>query len=388
MAGTLRRAFARPGGGGGPRRPIGSAGHALLVNYTAQSYHFGCFATSLPLYEALIEDGYVVSTMAVEDTHAITLYPKSVEELDGDVFQRFLEANPIWRRALSRADLVVVNGEGTLHGDYNTTRGLLMVAAHAATTLGKRVYIVNHSMFPNDWAEAPPELDAYCRTAASRVTGRVARDAASARIYAAWGVRAAQGFDCSPLFAAARGLTRPAGAEKGMLLLGNGVGWTTHVAEAFARGVRRAAEALPAFPRIGYLTGGLVSPAEDMVFFKAMAPILPEMEIVHPTTAEGWIGAIAGARLTVTGRFHHAMAAMAVGAPFLAIRSHTPKIDGAMELFGLERHTMDSWAPEFEDELATRLGRAFAGDVAVTDAADRERMLELARVNFAWRGAD
>ena len=42
------------------------------------------------------------------------------------------------------------------------------------------------------------------------------------------------------------------------------------------------------------------------------------------------------ARLLVSGRFHHSIAAAALGTPFVVFNSNTPKIDGLMALLGHE----------------------------------------------------
>jgi hypothetical protein len=52
----------------------------------------------------------------------------------------------------NNADLLVVNGEGTLHGVSDNVRGLLYFVYAAAQRLGKRVQIINHSCYPEDGA--------------------------------------------------------------------------------------------------------------------------------------------------------------------------------------------------------------------------------------------
>ena len=51
---------------------------ALLLHFTADSYHWGCFGTSLEIYHTLLEKGYYVDTVGVDVTHSLTPSPMDV----------------------------------------------------------------------------------------------------------------------------------------------------------------------------------------------------------------------------------------------------------------------------------------------------------------------
>jgi len=176
------------------KRPTTHRGHALILNYTATSYHWGCYATSVALHESLTQAGYTVMTAPVESTHAITTPPASSDELKSEAYQAAFEsANALLCQMMRDCDIVVINGEGTLHRAHAGPRNLLAMAYIAATRYGRAVHMVNHSCFPNgDNDDAAPEVDMLYRTALAACTSRVAREPLTLERYRRWGLSAEQ----------------------------------------------------------------------------------------------------------------------------------------------------------------------------------------------------
>jgi hypothetical protein len=79
--------------------------------------------------------------------------PLTLQNFDNPAFfDAFTAANPHLMRQAVDADLIVVNGEGTLHGLSDNQRGLLYFSYVAAQRLSKRVQSINHSRYPEDTA--------------------------------------------------------------------------------------------------------------------------------------------------------------------------------------------------------------------------------------------
>jgi hypothetical protein len=70
--------------------------------------------------------------------------------MDKRAFATFAEENNELATALQETDIVVINGEGTLHGIRPAPLGLLYVAYIVKTFLAKDVQIINHSVYPQD----------------------------------------------------------------------------------------------------------------------------------------------------------------------------------------------------------------------------------------------
>ncbi len=175
---------------------------ALLLNFTANNYHWGCFGTSHAVYERLIEAGYYVNTLPADACHGLAPTPSSWDDFLSDgFFEAFAQANPLVMIALRDADLVVVNGEGTMHGRAPAPMNILYVLHILKHRFRKTTRIINHSCFPSDFQEPmePVVADIY-RQVYHYVDYVAVRDARSLRLLASLGVQATLAFDCLPLF--------------------------------------------------------------------------------------------------------------------------------------------------------------------------------------------
>ena len=62
----------------------------VLLNFTADTYHWGCFATSIELYSTLIEEGYFVDTRNVMVTQLLEPTPDTIDQFnDPKFFDKF-----------------------------------------------------------------------------------------------------------------------------------------------------------------------------------------------------------------------------------------------------------------------------------------------------------
>ncbi|HRH19647.1 MAG TPA: polysaccharide pyruvyl transferase family protein [Brevundimonas sp.] len=363
-------------------RPDPHRGHALILNYTATSYHWGCYGTSVSIYESLTRAGYAVMSLPVEITHAITTTPASAEDLERAAFQESFEsANTLACQMMRDVDLVVINGEGTLHRDHAGSRNLLAMAYIAAARYGRPVHMVNHSCFPNgDNAEATPEVEALYRTALGACTRRVAREPLTKRHCERWGLEAAQGFDCLPDWLERHAPDLRHAPSRANVLIAGGVGWYEQVSEFFAEGLKL----LPADWDIRFLGGAYRrEPFEDQRTMDALSPLIPSLTYTSPQSANDWLAEIASASLLITGRFHHAVAAAALGTPFISIASNTPKTNGVTELLDMPE-PLDPFAPTLTEDLRLRLDTALAGGAPATTPAQQRLVRELAQANFGW----
>lgn len=381
-----------------PAGPTPGRKRAIVLNDTSLHYHYGCFATATALTDLLREDGYEVGTFPVTVTHGIKKTPANVSELCAeDFFQEFRACHPLLCQSMRAADLVVLNGEGTLHGNGAAPRNLLYLAMVARRHLGRPTYLVNHSLFPADKAAAAAaEQTEYYRLALAGLDGIAGREPLTLEILANLGIGAVQSFDMLPLFAHHAGVTAESEArDPGMVVVGIGVGWGAPLATQFALGLKNS---LPASTRLLFLNGGpLKDPLEEQVCLPAMQQAHPRILSATPFAdclpthrdhAREWLRHIARAGLVVTGRFHHAVAALALGTPVIALSSHTYKIEGALRLLGFEQEVLDPRAADFQQRLEEALAAFFTGggQAVVTSASQRRRLCELALDNAVWRG--
>lgn len=370
---------------------------ALVLNDTSLWYHFGCFATSTVLANLLRDDGYDVATYPYTMTHGIKLTPACVFDLsDVDFFKAFCMNYPSVCQSMRDADIVVVNGEGTLHGFRPAPRNLLYLAMMARLYHDRPTYLVNHSLFPADKNEhIEEEQAAYYRQALAGLDGIAGREPLTLDIYNSLGIGAVQAFDLLPVFARHAGITAESEErDPHLVVVGVGVNWNAALAKQYAQVLKKT---LPGPVRLVFLNGG---PGQDTVAERlclpAMAQIDPRIHSAAPFTGclptnharcREWLRLIARAGLVVTGRFHHVVAALAFGTPVVALSSNTPKIEGVFKLLGFDQTVIDPRGKEFREQLEAALSGALAGrgQAVVTTADQQQRLCDLGMANALWR---
>jgi polysaccharide pyruvyl transferase WcaK-like protein len=355
--------------------------HAVLLNFTGNSYHWGCYGTAYEIYQTLLERGYTVETVDVEDTHAIVPTPTFTNDfVDPSFFERFEEQNRRIVRVLRHADVVVVNGEGTLHRGHNGPVNLLYMMFAAKFFLNKPVHLVNHSFYPSGAMEACP-LDELYASVAAVLDQVVPRETSSAAVLERLGVGFVQGFDCLPRYIDRHGMLYSASqAERSGILVSGGVCLQDADLEWLGRALARCAER---GERIAFTTGAKSDPApEDAHQFKLLKQWVPSLELQQAQTMRGWLESIAGSRCLVSGRYHHSMAAASLGTPFRALASNTPKIEATMEMLDGPA-VISSLDEQRMEELDQFIADALADKAEPVPLASVRKVIALAENNFA-----
>ena len=80
---------------------------ALLINFTADAYHWGCYGTSMEIYTTLIESGYFIETRSVYEVHTLKPTPQNNNEFhDNNFFKKYSEENQDLCRSISNLSLI------------------------------------------------------------------------------------------------------------------------------------------------------------------------------------------------------------------------------------------------------------------------------------------
>jgi hypothetical protein len=221
--------------------------------------------------------------------------------------------------ALERAQVVVINGEGTLHDGAPMGARLLAVLDHPAAR-GKPVALVNAL-----WERNPPEWDGWLR----RLALAAARDSGSAEAMRAGGAAGVRWLPDLSLSAPGEVL---AGARGG-LVVGDSVRFEAR------RVLARAAQRLGADYVPTKTLGGAVwrVGAARRVLWRAYNGVwggpVPGFEMMPDEGS--YLARIARAEGHVTGRFHAVCLSMLTGTPVLALASRTSKIERLFRDAGL-----------------------------------------------------
>ena len=326
----------------------------LLINDTSNLCHWGCFGTSEAIKAEVLGRGNDISTVSAEQIPRFGRDLNTYREFDSDsVFSQFATRHHALLEAVSSADHILVNGEGSLHGDRNVAKTLLYIIYISAVRYGKRVDIINHSCYPTDFADptdSPRILDLYKKSYAVANAVVVREPVSYEQVKSLLRSDAHLGFDCLPLYldryfsGAADRHPVTTGGQPSVVFSGS-VRWT----RSQARTIYQAAKTLTK-NRISsmLLIGSKSTPSnEDARLASALETVLrrrrlfgmesaksPTISTFEARTFAAWMGCISQSTLLVSGRFHHTIAAACAGTPFVVGDTNTPKIQGLMLSIG------------------------------------------------------
>lgn len=357
---------------------------ALLLNDTSDWYHWGCSGTSLAIHAALRERNYVVKGVPIARTCQLQGLPNSFEdfELDG-AYLRFQSANAQLCNQLAAADVVVINGEGSLHGQNATALGLLYLAYIAKSRFGKFVQLINHSCYPDDGLgnKESPLVNLYVQV--YRQLDFIAiREGVSLRQMSALGLKCQQSFDCLPLFIDASGIEPNTLLAGGPVVLAGSVIWQQSMGAEIVDFVKTLHAS---GRRIQLLLGASAHMAADDISFaqwiQAQAPGCAEL--CFAATEAEWLSVIGNASVLISGRFHHSIAAAFLGTPFVVCESNTPKIGGLLEMLQMPDATVPQGDGLSERLMAMLAEREKVPSGFILKSEVRNSLLAAARNNFS-----
>jgi len=296
-----------------------------LVNDTHDWYHWGCTATSSALRRRILARGYRLISAPIRLTYRFGPAVRSREDFDCEAFfQQAVRQNGPLLDLVRTADLVLINGEGTLHRLSPAPLVLLYLAHVAAVRFGKPVQIVNHSVYPDGRAPCRDELAAEIyRRVYQQLDFVAVRESISHQVLQQLGVASTLSFDGLPITVAEKFRPRPTVPGRRLLIAG-GPGL---VGLELAPLRRFMADCTRQGYEVEVLVGAKAWPATDdaMLVASLRQHAAPLWRLVEARSLDEWFAAIAGATVVVSGRFHHSLAAACLGTPCVLLDSHTPK---------------------------------------------------------------
>lgn len=280
---------------------------AVILNDTSTRYHHGCARVMRLLVAGL-------------QRHGLTISARSPARHDWARDETFLDE-------LTKADVVVINGEGTLHHGRPAGAALLEVVDHPACRAPVALVNALWEDNPLDWSGP-----------LSRMALRAARDSASAATMSEAGAPARWLPDLS--------LSAPAetsASARDGLIIGDSV-------KLAARQV--LARAALSLPDAQYLpTKTLAHPiwrsavARSLLFraYNGVASLrTPPFDMAWDES--DYLSRLAAAQGQITGRFHAVCLSMLTETPFLALASNASKIERLLTDAGIGRERLISAA--------------------------------------------
>lgn len=327
----------------------------IVMNDTSGRSHHGCARVMRLLYEGLAR-------------HGLQVIFRSPARQDWAKTPGFLAA-------LDGADLVVINGEGTLHHGREAGRTLLNVIP-VAKAKGVPVALINAL-----WQDNPAEwIDLLAGAALIATRDQRSADEIGKSLDA---VRVLPDLSLSAGAAAQPG-------PRDHVYFGDSVRWSTRRALALAATRLRADALLPTKTRSSAFwtrkpTGPWLS-----ALYHGVAPFgLPPLKLA--VTEADYLALLGRAQMHVTGRFHGICLSLVTGTPFLTTGSNSWKIEALLADAGLPKSRAIAEA-DLPALTQADLQRPFtaeetAGIARFLSTAQRESAALFADLAaLAWRG--
>ena len=304
--------------------------NAVILNDTRGDNHFGCYRVMRLMEENLRGRGITITATSL-------------------VRNRW-HRDKSFLKHMSEADLIIINGEGTLHHGASSGERLLKVTEHPARR-NTPVALINaiYQENPGEWRRYLDKIDLICvrdSWSAKEIKDQTGRDVAFV----------------PDLSLSDQKRLDTGETNRDMLLIGDSV----------SRGVTRTLLDIAASQKDAYLVPITKTIKSSKPHFSPAPRLLREIyirahteffKLRHPnsifnTTEEGFIDTIRRGYLHVTGRFHSVCFCLFTHTPFLAVESNSWKIRALLEDTGMGRGRLVS-ADELKHHLLDRSSNAF-----------------------------
>ena len=287
----------------------------LVLNDTRCDRHYGCDSVIGAISKLLDKNGF----------KNISFWPA----------HREWRNNAIFDRLISDSDLVLVNGEGTIHHNKAEGKRLLEIGGRAKRE-GVPAALINAGWEANgeDFVQLLGDFDIV-----------TARDGVSAKRMGSGKINVSIVPDLSLWFAQSQGFSPVSNHGR------SGVGVTDNVDRFKAlrleniRSVSNSAMVSIAYGETGvsgcvrFIRDG-ISLSEDIIYPARLASLIG-LRYRHwrqpKIDANGFISRLANLELLVSGRFHACTLALAAGTPLVALPSNTDKISALFGDVGLDK---------------------------------------------------
>lgn len=322
--------------------------------------------------------GYTVDALSAVDITKASSPPRNNAQVTSPDFAKaFLNANASIKDQYENADVVVVNGEGSLHGAGQTAFTLLFLIHLAKEIFEKPVHAINMSLFPADTGEPDDALDGFYADILRGAKYLAVREPLSYKTAQRLGLNVVQAFDSLPRYLKRLEYERLP-TDDGPIVLGGGLA----IKPVDLIPVVKAIESVTKSRPVHYVTGAQAYPAlDDEEMVAALPELAPTVTVMTALTFDDWVSAIGKASCLISGRFHHTIAALYLNTPVIAFRAGTPKIDGLCAMSGLDAPLSANDEAVTKKVMAT-VEAALTGHGQGIDGDFCRAMVELGALNF------
>lgn len=364
-----------------PNHPGAAGKNYLILNDTLNWYHFGCTLTSLALHRELVDKAGSMNSISAHEISNIDFYPTSRSDFVSEAMFHQLENRhaDIWKRLLM-ADVIVVNGEGTLHGEGKAAMTLLYLIWISKNKLKKDVKLVNHSLFPEGNSAEHGEIREIYKMVIQDLDDIVVRDQISLENVLKMGLQPRLGFDCLPLTIKRYYEDLIHEPTQDHLVLGGNVNQLDLSSQ-----LETVKEVLSSFEHLGVivLLGARAHLAGDDLNFATLCHKLfgKRATIKYAANETDWVKTIASSKGMISGRFHYSIAARCFEKPTFMLPSNTPKNEAIAQTIGGTYCSDHSTLNQALTKFLSRLDKDSQKEPSTKTLGD---LVIRSKMNFDW----
>jgi glycosyltransferase involved in cell wall biosynthesis len=320
-----------------------SKGHKyLFVNDTFNTFHHGCSATSLAIRRHLCELGDN-STIGIswEAISNPKLAPRNHDEFVSYEFRlKWERENAKLLRLFAASEHIVVNGEGSMSNYHYGSLFLFYLIYYCAEHLKKDVSVINHSLFTTTYSDRLDERthSDFLKIVATAYRGLkncwVREPESLTQLEEIVPGRGKLCFDCLPLYVQEIFPHTKQDIERRGVLVGGGNYLDDRYPEFLEALTPVLEDAFGAFEYAFLFSDVPHSQSSgDIALYNRIHELMPDRVCLRSVkTTDEWLDEIRSARLLVSGRFHHTIAAFMLDTPFFAFKTDTKKMEGMLSV--------------------------------------------------------
>lgn len=297
---------------------------------TSDTCHWGCAGTSWTL-SALIKQVYdLIETIKITEIEKANIPAVTIgTDFDSQKFYNdFSTRNKKLLKKLSKTDVVIMNGEGTMHGTAPLPLKCLYILYIAKTKLNKKIMIVNHSCYPCNHPENnqdPKIIELYKRVYA-QLDYIAVREKISHEHLKTIGISSHLSFDCLPLYIHSTfpDLIKTQKTDNKTVIIAGSSGIDD-------KGYDQIFQFITYLYESGFeptlISGARIwhAHSEDR-FINTIQKKFPHIQHRHCNSIKDWLSALSNAYALISGRFHHSLACLTMGTPIITFEGNTPKL--------------------------------------------------------------
>lgn len=307
----------------------------LLLNDTSDWYHWGCTGTSQAIKEEILRRGHDLESIPINYSTTSACQPKYAADYQGnDFYKKACQENQALFDMISDADILVINGEGTIHHNNEAVNRLFYLSYVASERLKKRVQIINHSSYPEVVREPKftPMFQLY-KIIYSTLDFIAIREHISYKLLSQMKINCTLTFDCLPL-SIAKAAPEINKNKTDRVLIAGSVSLTHNGVEELSKFIKQLNRNNV---EVGVITGASNHMAkDDDAFLETLRKYDCEWQNIRTNSLNEWYDAISTSSILISGRFHHSIAAAFLNTPFVLFNSNTLKNTALCETFKIK----------------------------------------------------